>query len=176
MDIIMPVEPIQHSVNMSSHSRSSVSPHQREEFLRAHGFEPVRGGKGSHVVWEHAALKDMSQRRSVKRPDKLKSTPHHRGWEWVFAWDPGPGLWHRLEKQCIWAEETAERLQKMDDARTLSHRLKFEFKKAARDVRGWKHALKAAYKSGVSMDLLPMAPMDALQKLRSRDMGDLGLT
>jgi hypothetical protein len=161
---------------MSSHSRSNLSPHQREEFLRAHGYEPVRSGKGSHEVWEHTALKEFGKRRSVKMPDNLKSTPHQRGWELILSCDPGPGLWHRLEKQCTWANETADRIQKMEDARTLSRRLKFEFNKAVRDVRGWQRCMKAAYKAGVSFDLLPSAPLDALKKVHKREYDDLGLT
>lgn len=149
---------------MASHSRSGLSPHQREEFLREHGFALARGGTGSHEMWHHQALKDLAQRNHVEMPDNLKSTAHQRGWEMVLSCDPGPGLWQRLEKQAVWAQETVDRLQQLEERRTLSRRLKLEFKMAVREVKSWKHDIKAAYKAGVSLDLLPEAPLGALQK------------
>ena len=148
---------------MSSHSRSNLSRHEREEFLRGRGYVPVRSGKGSHEIWNHSQLQSLARKYKVAIPDNIKSTPHQKAWEMVLCADPGPGTWIKIEKQCEWAQKTVRDLLQGEEKRSLSRQLKHEFKKALRDVHNWRREIGLACKAGLDRALMPEPPQAVQQ-------------
>lgn len=90
-------------------SKSGVSPKEREKTLRDHGFEPLRGGKGSHEIWENKDLKFLAQTQKIGDPPaNLRANPAQKPWEITVPHDPASGTWNSIKKYATWCKNTVE--------------------------------------------------------------------
>lgn len=91
-------------------SKSGISPKQREQIMRRHGFEFARNGKGSHEIWENAALKKMAETPGTKLPEppaNLRSAIGQKPWEVTIPHDPASGTWRSITKYAEWCQQVS---------------------------------------------------------------------
>lgn len=140
---------------MASNSKSGFTKEEREDFLRQHGFVPLRQGKGDHEVWEHPELKALAQQQKIACPANLLSNPAQPAWQHTIPDNPATGTWHRAVKHAVWCEETAEKLSGAVAERDSHRKLKEEFRKAQKEICAWKHETKHRLKAGLDANPAP---------------------
>lgn len=143
---------------MASRDRSGLNGHQRERFLREHGFEKVRSAKGSHAVWEHAALKELSRTHKVSIPANILSGGAQCAYELILPEDPASGTWKKLEKQAEWCAETVKLVHQTAAHEQMRQAMLREFHAAVEEVCDWKKRVKHWVKSGLDPAKAPQAP------------------
>jgi len=146
-------------------SKSGVSSHQRERFLREHGFQQVRTAGGSHSSWEHTELRTLAKNHKVVCPPNLLHSAHQQAWEQPMCDDPARGTWERIVKHAKWCKEAAEDIRTADARLAAARRLVQEFKDAWKEVCEWKRDIRMACVAGLARDSFPAAPKDALEKV-----------
>ncbi len=149
---------------MGSKSRAGNNHFDREQYLRQHGFQPLRNGKGSHALWEHEGMKELAHKAGFKMPDTLKSST---AWQVVLPSDPAQGTWRAITNQveavtqCL--DAAANREKKFEEVQ----RLREEFNIKAKQYLEWKKAVRHELKAGVSLSAAPL-PFKELEGLRNQ--------
>lgn len=142
---------------MASNSKAGLSKLQREDFLRAHGFEPLRGGKGSHEIWEHAELKQLAKTHHIDCPANLLHNVAQKPWEHPVSDNPASGTWHRIVKHAQWCKETVEKLCGADKELEARRQIVREFREARQEFCDWKRENKHRAKAGLDMTQPPVS-------------------
>ncbi|MDE1152805.1 MAG: hypothetical protein PW788_09735 [Micavibrio sp.] len=143
---------------MASNSKSGLSSVQREVALRDLGFEKQRNGKGSHVVWEHTALKAMAQTgKKVCCPPNLLSNPAQAPWETTLPDNPGSGTWQSMLKHAKWAQQTVDDYKSATAVQEARKSIILEFREARDEVCAWKHETRHRLKSHLDATAPPQS-------------------
>jgi len=146
---------------MASNSKSGLSPVQREAALRELGFEKQRNGKGSHVVWEHAGLKEMAETgKKVCCPPNLLSNPAQAPWETTLPDNPGSGTWQSILKLAKWAQQTVETYKATSAVTEARKSIIDQFRAARDEVCAWKHESRLRLKSKLEAKPAPQSYHD----------------
>ncbi|MCE9508263.1 MAG: hypothetical protein K8R48_08155 [Alphaproteobacteria bacterium] len=143
---------------MASKSRSGLTKEEREDFLRAHGFVPLRSGKGSHEMWEHPELKLLARANKISLPANLMSNPSQKPWETTLCADPAGGTWRAMVKHAEWCLSTAEQIKNASAHEQLRCKVASQFRQAVHDMRQWKKDLRHHFKADLSLEKAPPAP------------------
>jgi hypothetical protein len=134
---------------MASNSKAGLSKLQREDFLRDHGFTPLRSGKGSHEIWEHAALKELAKTHKIDCPSNLLHNPAQKPWEHPLPDNPASGTWHRISKHAQWCQQTVEALKGATQEAEARRRIVREFMEAKKEFCDWKRETRHRVKAGL---------------------------
>ena len=143
---------------MATKSASGLTKEERESFLRAHGYEHLRTGKGSHQIWEHKELKEIARSVSLFPPAYLLSNPNQKPWETVLPGDPASGTWHKIEKMAEWCAQQIVELKSVAEKEMRFQARKQEFRKNREDICTWKKSVKNWLKAGLAVAEAPRAP------------------
>ena len=145
---------------MASKSRSGLTKEEREDFLRAHGFVPLRSGKGSHEMWEHPELKLLARSHHLSPPVNLFTGIYsQKPWETTLAANPGGGTWHNTMKVVEWCQDAAEQIKNSSAREQLRCKVASQFRKAVHDLRQWKKDLRHHLKADLPLEKAPPVPI-----------------
>lgn len=148
-----------------SNKKSGTSPHQRKEFLEDHGFMPVRGAQGSHEVWEHRKLKKLLQAGSKIAIEGLPTNIDPKMcWQMTVADNPGSGLWRTMMKQAQACKTAFDKFEANSANELQRLELSSKFRRASKDYRDWKKAVRHAVKAGTDIPAAPVT-FKSLQQL-----------
>lgn len=144
---------------MAGNSKSGTSETERERFMRAHGYEELRDGKGSHGIWFNPRMRDLvRQHPEIEMPENLRSVREQNQWAISLPDNPGLGTWHRIQKQVEWCSDTLARHGEAEAAAERRAEIKREFRAAIREVTEWRKLVKHWVKAGLPLKDAPKAP------------------
>lgn len=149
-----------------SKKKSGVSPQQRDEILRGHGFELARDAKGSHAIWEHPGLKMLERTRKIEAP-ALICAPGQAAWKITVPDNPAPATWKSIVKQAAWCQQTVAGIEENSvyDRQRLA--LARDFRKAAATYAGWKKDVHHRLRAGLAPQEPPVT-FRQLQDMKSQ--------
>lgn len=156
---------------MSSRARCGLSPHQREQFLRENGYEPMAGGtgKGSHVVWINREMEELSAKRKLAMPANIRSNPNQSPCTVLLCSDPAGGTWKSIVAQVEWCQNTLEQQARNDQLTAEQRAKKAEFRIALEEVctfrRGVSHFMRGY------VEAMPEAPSASIQMVMTMRVG-----
>lgn len=143
---------------MGSNSKSGLNKEQRERALRDLGFEPGRNGKGSHVIWEHAELKQLAQGNTkITCPANLLGNASQAMWETTLPDNPAGNTWRTILKHAKWCQDTVETVNGKGAEMEKRRQTCREFREARRDVCEWIHETRLRLKAGIELKEPPKA-------------------
>lgn len=149
---------------MSAKSRAGNDRVEREQFLRHHGFNLLRSGKGSHAIYEHAEMKELAHRPGFKPPEHMKDTAL---WQVTLCADPAAGTWRKVVHQVEAVEDILHEQERKADKQAAIVALKTEFNQKVRLYYRWKKDVKHEWKAGVPLSDAPVSFVD-VEKLRQQ--------
>ncbi len=156
---------------MSSRARCGLSPHQREQFLRENGYEPMPGGtgKGSHTVWINREMEELSKKRTLSMPANIRSNPNQSPCTVLLCSDPAGGTWKSIVSQVEWCQGTLEAQARHDLLSSEQRAKKAEFRMALDEVCTYRRAV-SHFMRGFAPEL-PEAPTASIQMVMTVRMG-----
>lgn len=140
---------------MGGSNKSKLSKLDRDDFLRAHGFVPLRQGKGDHTVWEHPELRELAQKQKVECPGYLLNNVNQPPWQHTVPDDPGGKLWHRISSHAEWCQETVAAAKGADASAARHKQIKQDFLDAKKEICQWKHETKHRLRAGLDANPAP---------------------
>jgi hypothetical protein len=143
---------------MATNKKSGWTEEERTRYLHDHGFVQVRQGKGSHTMWEHAELKELSKTHKIKAPENILATEGQKPWDLLMCDNPASGTWHSVQKQVEWCNKTIETIREKEQAQVRYHDLKAAWRLARREICTWKKDQKHWLKAGLALSEAPLAP------------------
>lgn len=144
-------------------SKSGLTRHGREAFLRNHGFVFLRHGKGDHDVWEHPELKALARSRHVDCPANLLPNTAQAPWEHTVPKDPAVGTWLRLVKHAEWCEETVAVARGAATEEARRRQTRQDFLDAKKEICDWKHETRHRLRAGLDANPAP----DSYHKIKA---------
>lgn len=144
---------------MATNSRSGLTQEEREGFLRDHGFERVRSGKGSHEMWEHPELKLLARSHSITSPPNLLANTAQNPWECTLCANPAINTWRSMSKHIKWCHDTVQQMKAGSEHAKSRCELARQFRKAAKDMKEWKRGVILHLKTGLPASDIPKAPL-----------------
>jgi hypothetical protein len=155
---------------MASKSSSGTTKEERETFLKEQGFTQLRSGKGSHVIWEHAAAKALAQTgKFPSAPENIASSNAQQPWVITLPADPARGTWRTISKTAEWCQNTAAGLGASASHTEQRSATVQQFHESREEFCTWKKEVKNKLKVGldVSGEKSPVK-YSALQALRGK--------
>ncbi|MEZ0261976.1 MAG: hypothetical protein ACAH80_13275 [Alphaproteobacteria bacterium] len=154
-------------------SKSGTNRHERERFLLDQNFQELRAAKGSHVIWEHAVLKELAKTNKIEAPINLRQNPAQPPWEVPVPCDPAVGTWRKISKFAKWADDTANQLLGLGVKPDPLVETKREFLKARNEICEWKRETKHRLTADLAPNPAPASYKDFMSleaKLKSLSM------
>ena len=136
-------------------SKSGTHPHQRERILADLGFQPLRNGKGSHVIWEHPVLKELAKTHKIEAPINLLQNPAQKPWEMPLPCDPAVGTWNKICKFAKWGNDKANELLGVGVEPDPRVETKRAFLEARHEICEWKRDVKHRLRAGLEPNAPP---------------------
>ncbi len=140
-------------------SKSGMTKEDRERFLLDHGYTPLRGGKGSHEIWEHTELKMLARTHKVAPPGNVLPNASQIPWEITLPHDPARGTWGAIVKLSEWCITRTDEIKNASTREQLRCKVFKAFQRAVGDVRQWKKDLRHHLKAGLSAETAPVTPI-----------------
>lgn len=138
-------------------NKSKLSKLDREEFLREHGFEFFRQGKGDHTVWGHPELMELAKTHKIECPPNLLSNVAQAAWEHAIPDNPAGGTWHKIAKHAEWCAETVAKIKGASLAEERQRKIKQEFREARQEICDWKRDTKHRLRAGLDTKPAPVS-------------------
>lgn len=142
-----------------SSSKSGLTKEERERYLLDHGYLPLRGGKGSHEIWENAELKMLARTHKISAPLNVLPNASQVPWEVTLPHDPARGTWGAIVKLTEWCVGCSEDIKNASAHQAMRCKIAGDFRKAVTDLRQWKKDLRHHLKAGLSLETAPETPI-----------------
>lgn len=140
---------------VANSSKSGLTKEERQDYLRAHGFDFARHGKGDHHIWINTELRELGRRNTVEAPANLLSNPGQQPWEIVLPDDPAKGTWHRISKLAEWADEKVAEINGREAGREAHRKIVEEFREAREEITQWKRETRHRLTAGLDPNPAP---------------------